>query len=65
MTQAKKIVLSSFGNFSGISSNIILKRKVLSFLVQTYMPTTLFVLSSWMSFNLPFNCGERVGLVRF
>jgi hypothetical protein len=50
--------------FSVVSFKIFLKRIRSYFVLTTYMPSTLFVFVSWISFAMPVDGGERAGTVQ-
>lgn len=41
------------GSYSGIRFTILLRRKLSYHLIQTYLPSTLFIIVSWLSFLVP------------
>ena len=52
-----------WGSYSAPGFTITLTRNRNSFLMQTYMPSALFVFISWISFLIPHDSGERAALV--
>jgi len=49
------------GNFSVLGIKFKMTRIRSTFILQTYMPCTLFVFVSWISFVMPLEGGERAG----
>jgi hypothetical protein len=49
------------GNYSVFGIKLKMTRIRSPFILQTYMPCTLFVFVSWISFVMPLNGGERAG----
>ncbi|XP_035706312.1 gamma-aminobutyric acid receptor subunit rho-2 isoform X2 [Folsomia candida] len=47
------MVNTSSGSYSGIRFTILLRRKLSYHLIQTYLPSTLFIIVSWLSFLVP------------
>lgn len=50
-------------NFSLTGIDILLTRTTTPFLLQFYLPSAMFVLISWISFIIPYNSGERTGMI--
>jgi hypothetical protein len=48
--------------FSVVSFKIYLKRIRSYYILTTYMPSTLLVFVSWISFAMPVDGGERAGI---
>lgn len=57
------VVWSPTENLSVTGIDIWLSRKTTPFLLQFYLPSTMFVLVSWISFIIPHNSGERTGMI--
>ena len=53
----------SFMNYSVTGIDIWLTRNKTPFLLQFYFPSTMFVFTSWVGFIIPYNSGERTGLI--
>ncbi|ESO04873.1 hypothetical protein HELRODRAFT_121545, partial [Helobdella robusta] len=58
-----KTTILSTGLFSSLSCLFYLKRNLIYYIIHTYMPSTLIVVSSWLSFWLPKDAGPaRIAL---
>ena len=53
----------SIDNYSVTGIDVWLTRNTTSFLLQFYLPSAMFVLTSWISFIIPYNSGERTGMI--
>ena len=50
-------------NYSVTGIDVWLTRNTTPFLLQFYLPSAMFVLTSWISFIIPYNSGERTGMI--
>jgi len=57
------VVWSPTENLSVTGIDIWLARKTTPFLLQFYVPSTMFIFVSWISFIIPHNSGERTGMI--
>jgi hypothetical protein len=50
-------------SFSVTGFTVLLQRQMIPFLLQFFLPSTMFVMISWISFVIPHNSGERTGMI--
>ena len=50
-------------NYSVFGGYVRLKRRTMPLIFQFYVPSTMFVLISWISFTIPYHKSERTGML--
>lgn len=50
-------------HFSVTGFTVRLERQMIPFLLQFFLPSSMFVMISWISFVIPHNSGERTGMI--